>query len=188
MNITVFLASREGVDPKYRRAIEALAEWIGGAGHTLVYGGSRLGLMGVLAETVKRRGGRVIGIEPRFFVEACLQLDSVDELIVTEGMADRKDRLIRMADVIVTFPGGVGTLEEFSQTLSMLDLGHAAARCVVYNVDHYYDPLRALLDEMANAGFCSPETRNRVMFASGLDEVIRAIETAPRLVGADGEA
>ncbi len=176
MNVTVFLASSLGTEPRLRTALEELAAWIGDAGHTLVYGGSRVGLMGVLAETAKAHGARVIGVEPRFFVEACVQFDEADELIVTEDMAERKDRLIRMADAVVVFPGGAGTLEEFSQALSMRNLGHAAPRLVVWDVGGFYRPLRELLEGMVRAGFLDEAVLARVTFAGTLAQVARAVE------------
>ena len=175
MNITVFLASSDGRDPEIRRALAELAAWIGDRGHTLIYGGSRIGLMGVLAETAKAHGARVIGIEPRFFVEACVQFDGADELIVTEDMAERKDRLIRMADAVVVFPGGAGTLEEFGQTLSMLNLGHADLRCAVYNVRGFYDDLKRMLEKMADAGFLSRDTLSRIAFPDTLEALAAAV-------------
>lgn len=176
MNITVFLASSPGRDPVYRAALVELAAWIGRSGHTLIYGGSRLGLMGVLAETAKASGGRVIGIEPQFFVDACLQYDGVDELIVTPDMAVRKDRLIGMADVVIVFPGGIGTLEELGQTLSMIKLGHASPTLIVYNVAGFYDPLRALLNGMVEAGFVDRAWLDGVAFADSLAALIDAAE------------
>ena len=176
MNITVFLGASEGSDPAIRRALAEMAGWIGDAGHTLIYGGSRVGLMGLLAETVKAHGGRVIGIEPRFFVEACLQFDGADELIVTEDMAERKARLIGMADAVVAFPGGTGTLEELAQALSMLTLEHADVRCAVYNVAHFYDPLREQLDRMAALGFYRPDKRARIAFPEDLEQLKAALE------------
>ena len=176
MQITVFLASSLGTDPRMRAALEELAVWIGRAGHTLVYGGSRIGLMGVLAVTAKENGARVIGVEPRFFVEACRQFEGADELIVTETMSERKDKLIAMADAVVVFPGGAGTLEEFSQTLSMLNLGHADLRLVVYDVNGFWAPLGALLRDMVQAGFLSGETLERVVFAKSLAEVAEAVD------------
>ena len=176
MNITVFLGSSHGNEPGIRAALEALAAWIGEHEHTLVYGGSRVGMMGALAVSAKAHGARVIGIEPRFFVEACVQFDGADELIVTEGMADRKDKLIRMADAVVAFPGGMGTLEELSQALSMVNLGHAAPKCIVYNVNGYYDSLRAMIDRMVDDGFYPAERRDDIAFADSLDALRAALE------------
>ena len=178
MNITVFLGSAMGSDPAIRAALCEFAAWIGDHGHALIYGGSRIGLMGLLAETAKTHGARVTGIEPRFFVEACVQFDGADELIVTEDMADRKDKLIRMADVVVAFPGGMGTLEELSQALSMVNLGLAAPRCVVYNVHGYYDPLRDMIDRMVDMGFYPAARRDALRFAGSLRELADAIEGA----------
>ena len=175
MNVTVFLASRPGNDPRCRTALEELAAWLGAEGHTLVYGGSKVGLMGVLAATAKRAGARVIGIEPRFFVEAGRQYDGVDELIVTEDMAERKEQLIRHADAVIAFPGGLGTLEELAQTLSMVNLGQISPKCIVYNVGGYYDDLRALLRRMVEAGFCPGEVVDQIIFADSLAEIAAAL-------------
>ena len=175
MNITVFLGSREGNDPRYDRALRELAAWIGSSGHTLVYGGSRVGLMGVLAETAKAHGARVIGVEPRFFVEACVQFDGADELIVTEDMASRKQLLIGMADAVIAFPGGMGTLEELTQALSMVNLGHAAPMCLVYNVNGYYDALREQIDRMTAEGFYPEAARDAIVFADSLKQIAGAL-------------
>ena len=93
MNITVYLGSYEAKDESLREAVRALGTWIGENGHTLVYGGSKIGLMGVLAESVITSGGKAIGVEPGFFVEKVLQYDALTELIVTETMSERKARM-----------------------------------------------------------------------------------------------
>ena len=90
MNITVYLGASEGNDPALGRAVKSLGRWIGESGNTLVYGGSRTGLMGELADSVLSAGGRVIGVETRFFVEEDVQHNGLSELIFTSDMSERK--------------------------------------------------------------------------------------------------
>ena len=176
MNITVYLGSAAGNDPKYVKEVIKLGTWIGASGHRLIYGGSRIGLMGELAEAVLQAGGEVIGIEPGFFVRSCLQHDGITELIVTETMAERKAKLIEHGDAYIAFPGGTGTLEEISEVMSQVRLGHNDSPCIILNLDGYYEPLRQMLDTMVEEGFLDAESRNKFLFVadtSGLEEVLR---------------
>lgn len=176
MNITVFLASSKGNRIDIQQSLSELASWIGENGHTLVYGGSEIGLMGILAHGVKDSGGRVIGVEPQFFVDRGLVYADSDELIVTEGMADRKEKMIGMADVIIAFPGGAGTLEEFGQTISMLNLDMKDCTCIVYNVGSYYDHLEKQLDVMVDSGLYQRSKREQIHFAKDLQEMIQILD------------
>lgn len=115
MNITVYLASSTGNDPKFEAAVKELGTWIGASGNTLIYGGSKTGLMGELAQSVLQAGGKVIGVEPQFFVEEEYQYEGLTQLIVTKDMAERKTKMIELGDAFIAFPGGVGTLEEVSE-------------------------------------------------------------------------
>ena len=112
MNITVYLGASEGNDPALKTAVRELGAWIGGSGHALVYGGSKCGLMGELAESVLRSGGEVTGVEPQFFIDAGFEYDVITRLIVTEDMSERKAKMIELGDAFIAFPGGTGTLEE----------------------------------------------------------------------------
>ena len=135
MNITVYLGANEGREPALKTAVCELGTWIGEHGHTLVYGGSRVGLMGAVAASTLVAGGKVIGVEPRFFIEQELQLDGLTELIVTEDMTDRKTKMIELGDAFIAFPGGTGTLEEIAEVMSKLALNHLDAPCIFYNRD-----------------------------------------------------
>ena len=146
MNITVYLGSAMGSDPKYLREVIRLGTWIGKNGHRLIYGGSRIGLMGELAEAVLQAGGEVIGVEPGFFVDSCMQHDGINELIVTDTMAERKAIMIERGDAYIAFPGGTGTLEEIAEVMSQIRLGHNDRPCLILNLDSFYDPLRVMLD------------------------------------------
>lgn len=171
MNITVYLGANRGNSLTLEQAVRELGTWIGKNGHALVYGGSKSGLMGVLAESTLAAGGRVTGVEPQFFIDAELQYDAIDELVVTETMAERRTKMIELGDAFIAMPGGTGTLEEISEVMSMSALGHLDAPCILYNLDGYYDDLRALLRRMVNAGLSTEERQNGIFFAETLDEI-----------------
>ena len=174
MNITVYLGANPGNDPALCQAARALGTWIGQSGHALVYGGSKSGLMGELAQSVLRAGGEVTGVEPRFFVDAGLVYEDITRLIVTGDMAQRKARMIELGDAFIAFPGGTGTLEEIAEVMSKVSLGHLHAPCILYNLNGYYDGLRALLGHMIEMGLSSPEKQAGIRFADDL-AAIRAI-------------
>ena len=174
MNITVYLGASEGSDPRLSGAVRELGRWIGQNGHALVYGGSKSGLMGALAESVLAAGGHVTGVEPQFFVDAGFVYDDIDEMIVTRDMSERKAKMIELGDAFIAFPGGTGTLEEISEIMSKVSLKQLAAPCILYNLNGYYDHLKALLAHMIDMGLSTPERQEGIYFAEMLDD-IRAI-------------
>ncbi|HBN74048.1 MAG TPA: TIGR00730 family Rossman fold protein [Sutterella sp.] len=171
MHITVFLGAKFGKHPVYQDKIKELADWIGRSGHTLVYGGSKEGLMGILADTALKAGGKVIGIEPQFFIESAVQHEGLTQLIVTKDMAERKKKLIAHGDAFIVFPGGFGTMEEFADVLSMIALKHLNAPCIFYNLNGYYDLIRQYLDHMIDVGFAVEDQRKGVYFVDSLKEI-----------------
>lgn len=122
MNITVYLGALRGNDPVLKDAVKELGRWIGENNHTLIYGGSKSGLMGYIAESVLNAGGTAIGIEPQFFIDEELQYDGLTELIITKDMTERKTKMIELGDAFIAFPGGTGTLEEISEVMSKISL------------------------------------------------------------------
>lgn len=171
MKITVYLGANEGNDPALKEAVKAFGRWIGRNGHTLIYGGSRTGLMGKLAVSTLRAGGKVIGVEPAFFVEKELQLDGLTDLIVTEDMEERKKKMIELGDAFIAFPGGTGTLEEIAEVMSKVSLEILDAPCILYNLNGYYDSLKALLDLMVEKGLSAPVRLKNIHFARNLTEI-----------------
>lgn len=171
MNITVYLGANEGNDPRLRKSVEELGTWIGSSGNALVYGGSKSGLMGAIADSVLQAGGKVTGIEPQFFIENELQHDGLTRLIVTKDMAERKAKMIELGNAFIAFPGGTGTLEEIAEVMSKVSLKHLDAPCILYNLDGYYDDLKALLLKMIDKGLSSKERQEGIYFADNLDEI-----------------
>ena len=171
MNITVYLGAFGGSDPAFAAAVDELGAWIGKNGHSLVYGGSETGLMGRLALSALAAGAEVTGVEPRFFVEQEVQCDQLTRLIVTEDMTDRKTKMIELGDAFIAFPGGTGTLEEIAEVMSKLPLNHLDAPCIFYNLNGYYDHMKALLDHMIEMELSTKERQKKIYFADTLEEV-----------------
>ena len=176
MHITVYLGASRGNDPELERAVRELGRWIGTSGNALVYGGSKTGLMGRLARSVLEAGGQVTGVEPQFFIDMEYQYDAITELIVTKDMTERKTKMIELGDVFIAFPGGTGTLEEIAEVMSKVSLKHLEAPCILYNLNGYYDSLKALLSHMTEMGLSSPERQEGIYFARDLSEIRKIIE------------
>ena len=154
MNITVYLGANLGTDPALPQAVQQLGRWIGESGNALVYGGSKSGLMGILADSVLAAGGRVTGVEPKCFLDAELQHEGLTEFIA--------------------FPGGTGTLEEITEVISKLSLGQLNAPCILYDLNGYYQPLHQLLQQMIAMGLSTSARQRNITFAADLAQ-IRAI-------------
>ena len=178
MNITVYLGANEGNDPALKQAVQELGRWIGESGNALVYGGSRCGLMGEIAESTLNAGGNVTGVEPEFFVQGELQHEGLTELIVTKDMTERKTKMIALGDAFIAFPGGTGTLEEIAEVMSKVSLGHLDAPCILYDLDGYYAGLKALLAHMVEMGLSSPERQSGIYFVKNLDEIKSILKRA----------
>lgn len=135
-----------------------------------------MGLMGLCADGALSKNGRVIGVEPKFFIDAEVQHSSLTELIVTKDMAERKARMIELSDAFIAYPGGIGTLEEISEIMSLHNLNHTKCPCIFFNVNHYYDPMKALLQHMLNEGFLRETTYQRIHFADSIEEISLLLE------------
>ena len=183
MNITVYLGANEGNDPALHKAVTELGAWIGQSGNTLVYGGSKSGLMGALADSVLNAGGRAIGVEPQFFVEKELQHDGLTQLIVTKNMSERKNKMIELGDAFIAFPGGTGTLEEITEVVSKVSLKQLDAPCILYNLNGYYNSLKELLNHMIEKGLSDQERQKGIFFADDLMQIQEMLS----FVKADGE-
>lgn len=176
MNITVYCGSMKGNDPAYERAAAELGRWIAGSGHALVYGGGGVGLMGTLSDAVLSAGGRVTGIMPSFLVEREVSRSGLTELVVTETMSERKQKMIELGDAFVALPGGPGTVEEISEVMSLEKLGLVEGPCVLLNIGGYYDALASVYDGQVEHGFATPAERSRLQVVSSVVELEALLE------------
>lgn len=175
MNITVYLGASIGKNKIYKEKCKELGEWIAKNGNVLVYGGSKTGLMGVLAEAAIKSKGEVIGVEPRFFIEDEVQYNDLTKLIITEDMAERKVKMIELGEAFIAFPGGSGTLEEISEVISKCSLKHLHAPCIFYNINGYYDNLKEFFAKTIDEGFSSKERLKDVYFLETLEDISSVI-------------
>ena len=176
MNITVYLGANEGNDPALKNAVRELGTWIGESGNSLVYGGSKSGLMGELAESVLAAGGTVTGVEPQRFIDEGFLYDAITELIVTPDITERKTKMIELGDAFIAFPGGTGTLDEIAEIMSKVALQDLDAPCILYNLNGYYHGLKILLDQMITMGLSSEKKLQGIYFASDLSEIQKILE------------
>jgi len=178
MNITVYCGSSRGDVPAYAQAARELGEWIASAGHSLVYGGSAIGLMGIVAGAALEGGAHVTGVEPRFFLESDIPQHDLPVLFDVETMSERKAKMIELGDAFVALPGGIGTLEEMTEIMSRVRLRLTHAPCIFLNIDGFYDTFRAFLDELLAHGFVNAYEHEAIVFADSVDEAARMLGEA----------
>ncbi len=171
MNVAVYLGAYEGKKAIYKETARKVGEWIGSNGNTLIYGGSKVGLMGVIADATLESGGKVIGIEPAYFVENELQHEDISELIITDTMAERKSKMIELADFFIAIPGGLGTLEEISEVLSLRRLDFIKNEVFLLNIDGYYDDLIKFINKTIDEGFLEKEALDKFHFINTVQEL-----------------
>ena len=188
MNITVYCGSNFGDNPHFEEAAHDLGAWIARAGHTLVYGGSSVGLMGAVSRAAIEGGAPVIGVEPEFFIEAGVAQHDLTELIVVETMGERKSKMIELGDAFVALPGGVGTLEEISEIFTRVRLDMGPHECFLLNIGGFYDPLRLFLQSMVERRFFDQCDLDRCHFPRSVEELECLLATAGtrRIVRCDG--
>ena len=156
MNICLYGASSPEIDPVYLDAAYAFGRLLAQHGHTLVYGGGAQGVMGAAARGAYEAGGKITGIAPTFLQVDGILFDHCTEFLLTDTMAERKAKMIELGDAFIAFPGGSGTLEEVSEVMSMLSLSHLDAPCIIYNLNGYYNHLKAQISLMVEKGFSTP--------------------------------
>lgn len=171
-NVCVFCGSGPGRNPAYVEAARTFGAALANAGFGLVYGGGSLGLMGETARAVLAAGGRVTGIIPEFLSEKERMLKSVDELIVTTDMHERKRLMFERSDAFVALPGGIGTLEELVEQMTWAQLGRHDKPVVIADVESFWAPLRALIDHMRAEAFIRPGLEVRVAIVDTADEIV----------------
>ena len=171
MRITIFCGANNGKSELYKENAIELGKWIANKNHTLVYGGGKIGLMGVIADTVLENSGEVIGIMPQFLVDREISHTGITKFVIVDDMSERKTQLVDLGDVFIALPGGPGTLEEISQVISWVRVGKKDAQCILMNVSGYYDFLEQYFDKMVEEGFLTNEDRKRTLFTANLEEM-----------------
>ena len=173
MNIAVYCGSSCGNDPKYIEAARTLGRWIGENGHTLVYGGASKGLMGEIADAVLKTEGRVIGVLPRVMLIQERKHMGLTEYIETSSIAERKTKMIELADAFVALPGGIGTLDEITEVMTLTSLGIIKGPIVLYDTDGYYQPFKAVMDNIVSKEFGRREYFADILISDDIDKITK---------------
>jgi uncharacterized protein (TIGR00730 family) len=169
--LCVYCSSSRDLAPAYYESAGAIGRDLVGRGWGLVYGGGKIGLMGAVARGVKAAGGTVVGIIPEFMKARELEFKEADELITVATMAERKQAMIARADGFLALPGGIGTLEEIAEVLTLRYLGQTDKPAVFYNEDGYYDDLLRFFDRMTREKFRTRGVHGLYAVAAKRDEI-----------------
>ena len=175
-SVSVFCGANFNGDPAILKAVNDLAAVFVEKDITLVFGGGRVGVMGLIADAVLDRGGKAIGVIPQFLMDKEVGHTGLTELIVTSNMHERKQKMADLSDGVITLPGGFGTLEEFFEVLTWLQLGLHNNPIGLLNIDGFYNPLLAQMDIMVDKKFLKPLNRDLVLSHSDPAELVLLME------------
>ena len=176
MNITLYGAASDRIQELYVKATEELGFEMAKRGHTMVFGAGSTGLMGAAARGMHKGGGRIIGITPHFMHKLEPISELCTELIATETMAERKLLMEEKADAFVIVPGGVGTLDEFYQILTLRVLGRMEKPIILYNTNGFWNSTLAVIKEGVDKGFISPDALMDFALCDTPQEVFDVLE------------
>jgi len=175
MSVCVFCGSAPGARASYSVAAKQLGTELALHGMTMVYGGGRLGLMGIVADAVLQAGGRVIGVIPRMLIERELAHPGLTRQHVVNTMHERKTLMAELSDAFVGLPGGMGTFDELVEIVTWAQLGLHAKPVVLANIDGYFQTLYAMLDNAVAEGFVTPVSRARWCNADSVTSVMQIL-------------
>jgi uncharacterized protein (TIGR00730 family) len=177
--ICVFCGAKSGLDPKYLKIARQTGAAIAVRGWRLVFGGGHVGLMGSLADGALAAAGEVIGVIPERLVEREHGHRAIARLEVVPDMATRKVRMIELADAFIALPGGLGTLDELFEVLTLRQVGYHAKSTGLLNLDGYFDDLLAACRGFVKAGFIDAREFDRIVVATSIDTLLDQVGAAP---------
>jgi uncharacterized protein (TIGR00730 family) len=175
LRVCVFCASSEDVDPRFRAVAAALGRGLGRAGWELVYGGGNVGLMGEVARAALAAGAKVTGVIPDRLATREIALDEVTELIRTDTLRERKALMDDRSDAFVVLPGGIGTMEELVEIITLKQLGFHNRAIVVVDAEGYWDPLLEQLQRMVDRRLAAPSLLSLWQVVRDVDEALAAL-------------
>lgn len=186
-SLCVYCGSSDRGRPAHHDAALRLGRIMSKAGIRLIYGGGRIGMMGRIADAVMEGGGEVTGIIPQFLEQVEVGHSGVTQLIVTDNMHDRKQKMAEISDAFLIMPGGLGTLEETFEILTWKQLGLHEKPVVIADIDGYWRHLTELIDHMIDESYAKAENRALFQVIDSVDELLPALEAMPAF-GLDVEA
>lgn len=172
MTICVFASSSSRIDKEYAAAAASLGLLLARAKMDVVYGGGGIGLMGRLADAVLENGGKITGVIPSFMKDEGWDHNAVNEMIITSNMGERKKRMFEMADAVVALPGGVGTLEELTEAMTLKQLGLYKGPIIILNTLNFYKSFIDFMEHMVSGNFLRYEHKGMWEIAATAEDVI----------------
>lgn len=176
-SICVYCGSREGSNPAFAAAADALGQAIARQGCRLVYGAGDVGLMGRVARAAQTAGGTTFGVIPQHLVAREVAKHDLNALVVTETMHERKKVMVMNSDAIAVLPGGAGTLDEFFEVLTWRQLGLHSKPIVLINIDGFWNPLVALVSHVTGTGFADPALSRRLHVVDTVEDAMPVLTT-----------
>jgi uncharacterized protein (TIGR00730 family) len=177
-SLCVFCGSSPGARPDYAALAERTGATLARRNLTLVYGGGRVGLMGVLADAALAGGARAVGVIPQMLVDREVGHAGLSELHVVRTMSERKLLMGDLADAFLALPGGIGTMDELFEAWTWTQLGLHRKPCALLNLQGYYDPLIAFLDRAVEEGFLQPRYRAALLVGDELEALLDRLSAA----------
>ncbi len=175
-SIAIFCGANFNGDPALKEAVEQLVEVMASRNMSLVFGGGKVGMMGLLADNMIERGGKTVGVIPQFLLDKEVGHTGLTELHIVETMHQRKQLMSDLCDAIIMLPGGFGTLEEFFEVLTWLQLGLHHKPIGILNVNGFYDFLLKQMDVMVEHQFLKPANRKLVITSGDVIELVNLME------------
>lgn len=176
MNIAIFCAANGSLDAVYYEKTRQLGRWMAENGHTLVFGGCDVGLMGCVAHAVNDAGGKCIGVVPQILLNNPLRpIPKLERLVECDDMSQRKDQLIALSDCIVALPGGVGTIDEVFTVVAQASVGYHHRSVLLYNINGFWNALRSMLEEMESRGVLRTGWKEQLVFVNDFESLTRLI-------------
>ncbi len=186
-SVAVFCGSRVGISPAYAQAGRDLGQGLAQAGIRLVYGGGRIGIMGVVADATLAAGGTVLGVIPEFLAKWEVAHEGVTEMVVTQSMHTRKRRLYEESDAFVIMPGGLGTFDEAFEIITWRQLRLHDKPIILCNVEGSIEPFVATIDHAIEQGFADPACRQLFEVIDGVPAVLERLRALPAGTGGPAE-
>ena len=169
--IGIFCSAAENIDRVYFDAAREVGSWMARKGITLVYGGAEMGLMEAVARAVKDGGGHIVGVVPNRLVEREVQSSLLDEVILCDNLAQRKQLMLQHSDLLLALPGGIGTLDEVFHVMGSATIGEHRKRMVLYNAGGFWDDCMRMLTHMNERGFIRGRLSDYVVTAASVEEI-----------------
>jgi uncharacterized protein (TIGR00730 family) len=177
--VCVYLGSSGRCDEIHKTTAHSFGQLMAKADMTLVYGGGRVGLMGILADSVLKAGGKVIGIIPEHISRREISHEDLTELHVVDSMHTRKQMMVSRSDAFVVLPGGIGTLDELCEVMTWKQLGIHDKPIVIANINDYWTPFIKMIDNVISNRFMREEDRRLITQVGNINEVIATLTAAP---------